>query len=58
MLKNVSSSNLQNQARRQMKSTADLDQVFLEVQHYRIMIGMEEDESCPKEKEQSIKCQD
>ena len=28
-LKNVSSSNRQNQARRKMKITADLDQVFL-----------------------------
>ena len=49
-LKNVSSSNRQNQARRKMKFTADLDQVFLEVQHYSNMIGMEEDESFPKER--------
>ena len=29
MLNNVSSSNLQNQTRRQLKNTADLDRVFL-----------------------------
>ena len=55
MLKNVSSSSPQNQAKRHSKMTADLIRYSLEIQHYRNRIGIEVDESCPKfrkEKEQ------